>query len=197
MKAAAFKEWDSVVRALGSGEQCIILRKGGIHEKNRIFEIRNRSFFLFPTFEHQELKDLNPRGQYWLSVSQASGKISGKIRLEYQAKLEEAWFTNSWASVDKLSDFHAASCEGIRKKFDWGDQPGLYVLLVRVYRLNPAFEIEDLPAYAGCRSWVDVEVPSAVLGVSQPVLKEDLFIQNRERLRGILTGCEIKTEDPV
>ncbi len=193
MKALAFKEWDSVVRALGSGEQCVILRKGGIHEKNRIFEIQGRSFFLFPTFEHQEAEDLNSRGRHWLSVSQASGKPSGLVRLDYEARLEKAWFSDSWTAIEKLSDFHAASSAGVRKKFDWGEKTGLYVLLVRVYRLKECLEIPDLPAYAGCRSWVDVEVPE-IRKDSMPVIAQDVFSRRQESLSGILERCEIKME---
>src|SRR5256885_1938807 len=49
----AFKEWAVTVRALAEGEQLLTLRKGGIREENRHFEIEQDRFFLYPTFDHQ------------------------------------------------------------------------------------------------------------------------------------------------
>src|SRR3712207_6851939 len=39
----AFKEWAVTVRALAEGEQLLTLRKGGIREENKHFEIEHRS----------------------------------------------------------------------------------------------------------------------------------------------------------
>ena len=41
------------VRALAEGEQLLTLRKGGIREENKHFEIEHDRFFLYPTFDHQ------------------------------------------------------------------------------------------------------------------------------------------------
>jgi len=56
----ALKEWATVVKALESGDQTVILRKGGILESDSGFTIENEKFFLFPTFEHQETKHVKP-----------------------------------------------------------------------------------------------------------------------------------------
>src|SRR4028119_2294429 len=49
----ALKEWAVTVRALAEGEQLLTLRKGGIREENKHFEIEHDRFFLYPTFDHQ------------------------------------------------------------------------------------------------------------------------------------------------
>src|ERR671929_215941 len=49
----AFKEWAVTVRALAEGEQLVTLRKGGIREENKHFEVEYDRFFLYPTFDHQ------------------------------------------------------------------------------------------------------------------------------------------------
>src|SRR6266542_2032084 len=49
----AFKEWAVTVRALAEGEQLLTLRKGGIREDHKHFEIEHDRFFLYPTFDHQ------------------------------------------------------------------------------------------------------------------------------------------------
>ena len=50
----AFKEWAVTVRALAEGEQLLTLRKGGIREENKHFELEHERFFLYPTFDHQQ-----------------------------------------------------------------------------------------------------------------------------------------------
>ena len=45
------------------GEQLLTLRKGGIREENRHFEIEHDRFFLYPTFDHQRndcVRDAHP-----------------------------------------------------------------------------------------------------------------------------------------
>ena len=49
----AFKEWAVTVRALAEGEQLLTLRKGGIREPDKHFELDHDRFFLYPTFDHQ------------------------------------------------------------------------------------------------------------------------------------------------
>src|SRR2546430_4448267 len=51
----AFKEWAVTVRALAEGEQLVTLRKGGIREPDRHFEVEHERFFLYPTFDHQRI----------------------------------------------------------------------------------------------------------------------------------------------
>src|SRR5271154_4893658 len=58
--AVALKEWATVCRALESGRQILLLRKGGIYEAAGEFELEHRRFLLFPTFLHQNLAMLKP-----------------------------------------------------------------------------------------------------------------------------------------
>ena len=50
----ALKEWAVAVKALGRGEQTLILRKGGIHRDDRDFRLVDPEFLLFPTYLHQK-----------------------------------------------------------------------------------------------------------------------------------------------
>jgi len=60
--AKAFKEWQVVCDALATGRQCIILRKGGIHEGRQGFSFAEEAFFLFPTRFHNQ-KDFVKEGE--------------------------------------------------------------------------------------------------------------------------------------
>ena len=59
--------------------------------------------------------------------------------------------------LDKLLRDHGIerSPETIRQRFDYRT-PGLYVLPVRVFRA-PAAEVVEHPAYAGCKTWVELD----------------------------------------
>src|SRR5687767_8620791 len=59
--SVALKEWAVVCRALESGAQMILLRKGGIYEAAGEFELEHRQFLLFPTYLHQNLNMLKPQ----------------------------------------------------------------------------------------------------------------------------------------
>ena len=51
----AFKEWAVAVDALMSGEQVMLIRKGGISEDSKHFTVIHDKFLLYPTYEHQAL----------------------------------------------------------------------------------------------------------------------------------------------
>src|SRR5215217_7835366 len=59
----ALKEWATVCRALETGRQMVLLRKGGILEAIGGFELENPQFLLFPTYLHQNLNMLKPADQ--------------------------------------------------------------------------------------------------------------------------------------
>lgn len=50
----AFKEWAVAVEALEAGETIMLLRKGGIREKNKNFSIQHTQVWLYPTYKHQK-----------------------------------------------------------------------------------------------------------------------------------------------
>lgn len=49
----ALKEWASAIEALTEGRQIMLMRKGGIAEETKRFELKSHSFYLYPTYEHQ------------------------------------------------------------------------------------------------------------------------------------------------
>ncbi|MEA2310971.1 MAG: hypothetical protein QOE28_939, partial [Solirubrobacteraceae bacterium] len=85
----AFKEWAVTVRALAEGEQLVTLRKGGIREPGKHFELDHDRFFLYPTFDHQR-NDL--------------------VRESHQPELRRALEEGVWADGEPPS--HALSRDG-------------------------------------------------------------------------------------
>ena len=54
----ALKEWAIICKALEDGRQTLLLRKGGILEYRKGFEVKHSEFLLYPTFEHQSMNSI-------------------------------------------------------------------------------------------------------------------------------------------
>ena len=150
MGSVGFKEWAVVCDALGRGEQSVIVRKGGIAEGRAGFSFREREFFLFPTFFHEQLEKTR------LVDAVVPKQTEGEIAIQYFVQIERTRMVTLWAGALALESFHVLREEVIRDRFDYDDAPGLHVAFARVFRLEPAWIIADSKAYGGCRSWVSL-----------------------------------------
>src|SRR5688572_494552 len=93
----ALKEWHTVCRALASGGQTILLRKGGIRESMSGFDVEHRQFLFFPTFVHQQLSMLKPEAHADFKAHAAepstitidlAAKVIDIIRLNHRAQMD-------------------------------------------------------------------------------------------------------------
>lgn len=181
---AAFKEWASIVQALGNGEQILIFRKGGIADAEGLFEPSHSWFFLFPTWEHQKTEDLNARGKEILK-SLPSAPPS-KIQIEFLVHLEKSLWIEKWEKAISLNNDHVWSESSLNKKFFTGSKPGLFLLLVKVFRLKSAVTIPPSLSYGGCRSWIQLE-NLVELPPVHPVLHENDYQTKKQNLEEFLS----------
>ncbi len=175
--APAFKEWRSIVGALLSGSQSLILRKGGIAEGRGGFEVRAERFWLFPTDFHAQREKTKPAVIQVDPPASADGsaEITGFVDVHRQA------FLGDWDRVRALESHHLWTEATIRERFDWAKPPGVHALVVRVHRLRQPVRFMPTPAMAGCRSWV--ELPLAFADhPADPVLADAAFA---ERVKAI------------
>jgi hypothetical protein len=171
----ALKEWDTVCRALATGRQILLLRKGGIYESAGEFEIEHRRFLLFPTYLHQNLKMLKPDDQKGFESKTAE---PDQIRLSAAGEITEIIQLSSRTQMDAIDDQHIWTAPLIDMRFNYRPDNPLYLLLVRAYRLDLPVTIENTPAYAGCKSWVPMEQTVSTIG-SKSVLSDLEFEQRR------------------
>ena len=169
----ALKEWAVICRALADGQQTLLLRKGGIAERGGQFEVEHRRFWLFPTYVHQQKDGIVSEAVPLLEQAEAERPLQGLVRLTCYAEAVESYHVHDLAAVEKLARLHIWSPPTVRARFDYR-QPGLYVVLVRVYRLPQAFDLPDTVAYAGCRSWVELDRAVPIEGAT-PVLEAESF----------------------
>lgn len=174
----AFKEWQVIVEALGSGQQAIILRKGGIAEGKVGFQVQHKRFWLFPTRFHQQREKTKPAAAAFL-IDEAAEE--SPVRLQFYAEVTQVGYLHEWNSVVALEPFHYWTEAVLRERFDWSKEPGLHCILVRVYRLSEPVVVPWSADFGGCKSWVELPV-NWTEQAATPVLTEEAFATLREKI---------------
>ncbi len=194
----AFKEWAIVVEALGSGLQIIILRKGGISEGRRGFQVEHAEFFLYPTLHHQQRELVLPAAQERFDASPALLPEGSRVRLEYFAHVVSWRRLDSLAAAERLRGQHIWRDEVVAQRFEWGHENNIYALAVRVFRLPAPVELPVLPSYEGCKSWIDLEEDIPTDG-AVPVLSKEAFNEKLDQFHAALdvAGTSAESETPA
>ena len=186
----AFKEWAIVVDALGSGEQIIILRKGGLREERGGFEVEHSRFLLFPTLFHQQRESVIPSAQARFDQIAPHWPDPSRLRLNHFAVVSGWLRLESLEAAERLRGQHIWRDEVIRQRFDWSGERSIHALAVRVYRLPAPVEFPMLTSYGGCKSWIELTEDISTSG-AQPVLSDSAFALKLNQLHGSLEGIAL------
>lgn len=176
--AMMLKEWSSVVGALESGEQSVLLRKGGILETASGFRIEARRFWLYPTWEHQTPGNVREGFRRHLERERpprGTNTITSYAEVAGEADIESA------DAVRSLEPFHIWSREYVEARRSWEPQRPLKAVLLRVFRTPPA-SIPVLAEYSGCKSWLEQDREA---DGGRPVLDDARAADITERFRSI------------
>ena len=170
----AFKEWATIVDALGRGDQILIFRKGGIAEGRGGFQVEHPRFLFFPTLFHQQRESVVPAAQARHDEIAPGFPPVDTLRVEFCAEVVAWRKLDSFALVERLRGQHIWREDVLAQRFDWGKAANLFALAVRVARLPQRIDLPMLPAYGGCKSWVElaVDIPT---DAAHPVLAEAAF----------------------
>jgi hypothetical protein len=197
----AFKEWAVTVRALAEGEQLITLRKGGIREPGKHFQVEHERFFLYPTFDHQrsdlvreshqpELQRALEEG-VWADgeppphALARNGGISqpDRVRIRAWAEVADQFTVADPRCVDALSPFYVWTPDYAEKRLAWKRRHPLHVLLLRTYRIPRPVTVKVRDEYGGCRSWLELQRDLPFEGT--PVLSDEEFDRASEEITSI------------
>ena len=177
--AVALKEWDAQLSALLEGRTAILVRKGGIFEQRDGFQVQRDQFWLYPTFLHQNLAELNLEYQAGLRPDPTPGEVtlSAYATVAGVLKLEDL------PAARALEGVQALNASSLERRFHYKNRPVLHALLLRVYRAAPQTVLET-PAIKGCVSWVDLE-PAVEVRDARAVLSDAQFSAERTRLEAL------------
>ena len=182
--AIGLQEWSACCRALGAGRLVLAVRKGGIHERQGgLFVPEHDRFALLPTRLHQDESRL--RSGFGVEIDGGDESPAGVIRVTVWAEVARVWKATDLARVQALGDELAWTSAELATRFAYRDQPFLFVLALRAWRLPVPQDIPDLPAYAGCRSWIPLRDP-VDLGGSTPAVTDPDFAARLARVESVL-----------
>jgi hypothetical protein len=174
----ALKEWAVVVEALGCGEQVLLLRKGGLREGRGGFRVEHRRFLLYPTLFHQQRELLVPEFQRRFDELVPRLPPPDRVRFEFAAEVVATARLTTPEQALALRGQQVLRDEVITHRYDWGREHFLLALVLRVSRLARSVELPALPAYGGCKSWVElaeeVSTHQAIPVLDEPALRSRL-----------------------
>ena len=202
----ALKEWAVTVRALAEGEQLLTLRKGGIREENKHFELEHERFFLYPTFDHQR-NDL-VRESHHPELARAleegvwpdeepppkallqDGGIPqpDRVRLRAWAEVTDHVTIDDRRTLDSLSPYYIWTPDYAEKRLAWKRRHPLHILLLRVHRIPRPVTVRVRDEHHGCRSWVEIDRELPFEGT--PVMADEEFDRARQEIREVCGSPE-------
>ena len=185
----ALKEWSIICKALEDGNQTILLRKGGILEYKKGFEVRQKSFLLFPTLEHQAEEYLQSKylQSYDLLLrGNKSEDIQNKTNtLWVLARIEAIQEFHDHEMLPELEKYHIWNEKYVNMRMNYNPKKPMNALLLRVYKLPQPISIDINPEWAGCKSWIDIDIAEKygnqfgsvpkMFDQSEPVIKDKEF----------------------
>ncbi len=153
----ALKEWGAAVHALLAGRQTVLLRKGGIHEKR--FAVGASRFLLFPTYAHTHPESTRPEFHDLLAAGDADATTDA-VTIRAAAETVAAIPVVRPAAVGRLEEYHLWTADSVqRHRLDFRPRHQLTVLVVHVTPLPEPVHVPRRPEFAGCVSWVDLDIP--------------------------------------
>lgn len=189
---AALKEWAVTIEALGNGTQIFVLRKGGIHEETRHFQIQSNQFFLLPAYEHQKKELLNPQYHAQLErIIKLYETNRNEITIHYFAQLYEDLELSSEEQLYSLEGEHICTNQFAFERYRWKIKQPLHMLILRIYRLHKPLPISMKEEHLGCKSWF--QLPYQIdESMGEPVLGDTVFLQRVKAVKEKLLRCEFK-----
>jgi hypothetical protein len=179
----ALKEWAAIVHALLEGEQILDVRKGGLHEDGRHFDVPARRLWLSPTAEHQKPELLKAAYSHWVDLATAS-PVGEPVSVLGWADVTDVATITEPEQVAALESKLIWSAEYIEKRFSWKKRDPLWVLLLRVHRLHEPIAVPWRDEYGGCTSWVDYDsLPDPESVPAHVVLSDVAFEAKRKGVR--------------
>ncbi len=150
MTTTALKEWDAQCQLLTTGDLSVLVRKGGIEEKQGDFQVEHRSFLLYPTFLHQNPVELRPEFKPLLRTDPAPGQVQVPALAEVIAvhKVEDE------SRLPTLENMQALTLGALERRFAYRGKPWVHVLVLRVRPLLSPLVLPETEAMLGCVSWV-------------------------------------------
>jgi hypothetical protein len=207
----ALKEWAIICKALEYGRQTLLLRKGGIMEYRKGFEVKHSKFLLYPTFEHQsmnsikteykeklnEIVDQNKYIKNGINDDDKNHGINNINIIKLFAKVEDVVEITDKTILSNLRDHHIWSDEYVMMRMNYNPNKPMSILLLRIYKMRDPLIIDIKDQWSGCKSWIDIEDTDIQKShnletlvnekpLIDPVLNDDIFYESVNKIRKVI-----------
>jgi hypothetical protein len=179
----ALKEWAVVCRALEEGRQVVLLRKGGILEYRQGFEVKHDRFLLFPTFEHQSKDSLRADYASKLDDVLKDQPAAGSNKIVAYAQAVEVKEVHDRTALHALAKYHVWNERYVNARMDYNPKKPMSVILLRVFKLDSPIIVDSKPEWAGCKSWIPLDMDAG----GTPVLNDSQFEKVASEVREVLS----------
>lgn len=187
-KPVALKEWAVAVKALREGKQILVMRKGGIVEETRDFQLESPHFYLYPTYEHQKKELMKESHKADIDQTLVGWSLEDTtVPLTVYAEVVEDIQIYNQEQLNRLAPFHIWTDTFAEERLKWKKQNPLHVLLLRAYELEQPLELAISPDYLGCKSWVEITQPLSQVSI-KPVLADEEFAEQVQAIKSVLSG---------
>ena len=173
---AGIKEWAVVVHALLEGEQILDVRKGGIHEDGRHFACAVDPPLALPHRRAPEARAAEGAVPP-LDRSRAGVARRRAIRFDGWADVVRVATITEPEQLDAIASKLIWTADYAASRFGWKKRDPLWVLALRVHRLDEPVTVPWREEYGGCTSWVDLDgLPDDPASLpSEPALSDVAF----------------------
>lgn len=151
---SVLKEWASVVSAVAVGDQVILVRKGGLADRN--FGVASSTFLLMPTFLHQAENQFRDGFAHHLGAIPGT-EDSTHIELPVFCEVIRSFEVRDLERLLELRDEVIFTEATLRERYAFRPDQALHVIAVRAQRLTAPARIENLRRYGGCKSWITLD----------------------------------------
>lgn len=165
----ALKEWSSVIDALGTGEQVVLIRKGGIADPK--FGVEADRFYMYPTYYHQPVAGEEPK----------------TVTVTHWCEVARTWRIRDLDLLYRLEPLVVMKRKALETRYKFRPDQALHIIGVRTFALPKPVTIDVKPAYIGCRSWVSIDDEIAIAG-SRPVLTAEQLTAKLEIIDATLAA---------
>ncbi len=181
----ALKEWAAVVAAMKQGRHHILLRKGGLADKDQEFRMEHSKFLFFPTYEHQK-REMVAEKNHDLFEETATGPVQPeRIAIDCWAEVQKSFIVSDPKILERVSQFHVWSAAYLWMRVEYKPEKPLYLLSLKIFQLKEPKTIENLRRYGGCRSWVDLGEDLDLEG-SRPVSSSEKHLEIEESIESLM-----------
>ena len=102
--------------------------------------------------------------------------------IQYYAVADPVLRITDSAALGRLQGRHVWTEQTVQNRFQFGREPGLHVLLTRVYQRRSPLRLPLRDSYSGCKSWVELEQELSTEGLT-PVLADVEYNRQQDEIR--------------